>query len=460
MSGEGLVRLAEFAAAADIASLPQPIVEKAKACALYGLAVGIGSARTEAPAMAARALDAVDRSDGPGTRFLDGARRSVEAAAFANGVLLHARVQEDAHPAGHIGVAVIPAALAVAEKVGADGKQLLAALAAGYEVALRIGRDHAAALSERGFRTTPVYGPIGAAAAAARLLRLDARQTRDALALAANASGGLREFVDAGTPEFSLHAGMAARSGISAAFLARAGMAAASSTLEGSAGFFRAFADPSPSYAARLVKGLGETFEFDEIAYKPYPVCQFHRGIIRAALALRGSAGDVPPRRIMLRMHPFEADFFGVRYAGPFASFPQTFMSAPFCTALAWTRGAVTLAGLHDFAAHDVLALASRVDVVADSRQARYQARVEIELGDGRRVDWEEREGPAAYRLTWEGAVAMTRALAAEVDVPDFLVEALVGAASSLDRANCVTQLVDAATHAAGSARGAGERRE
>ena len=84
---------------------------------------------------------------------------------------------------------------------------LIAALVAGYETALRIGRDHAADLSARGFRTTPTYGVFGAAAAAGRLLGLDERTMTHALALAANMAGGLREYSESGSEDFAVPRG-------------------------------------------------------------------------------------------------------------------------------------------------------------------------------------------------------------------------------------------------------------
>ena len=112
------------------------------------------------------------------------------SAVFANAVLLSGRVQGDSHPCGHIGGVVIPAAIASAERAGTGGRAMLSSLVAGYEVALRIGRDHAADSSKRGFRTTPCYGVFGAVAAAARAQRFDSARTANAIALAANFAGG------------------------------------------------------------------------------------------------------------------------------------------------------------------------------------------------------------------------------------------------------------------------------
>ena len=441
-----LQRLAAFAAALDARDLPAEVLDKAKACLLYGLAVGVAAARTDAPARVARALDhETNAAGGPATRLLDGRRTPAAAAALANGVLLHGRIQEDSHPAGHMGVVVLPAALAVGEAQRAVGRDVLAAIVAGYEVALRVGRDHAASLSARGFRTTPAYGVLGAAAAASRLYGLGAERTGHALALAASFAGGLREFVRAGSGEYGVQAGMAARNGISAALLAAEGVEAAGSALSGDAGFFRAFGDGPADAGRRLVEGLGREFELLRVGYKPYPVCQFHRGIVRGLLELRSRGDGVALESLRIRMHPFEADFFGVRHAGPFHAFAQTMMSAPFCAALAWARGEVTLDRLHEVRDPDVLALVPRVEVVADPARARYRPVLGLALADGRVLEWEEAAGEDAYRLTWAEATRMTDVLGAEVGLSPDLGRDLVEAVGALEAAPGVDPVIEAA---------------
>jgi 2-methylcitrate dehydratase PrpD len=453
-SGAGLTALARFAAGTGVRDLPGEVVRQAQACLLYGLSVGMASVRAEAPHMAATALDwGGDAAPDGATRLLDGKRVPVGSAAFANGVLLHSRVQEDAHPAGHIGVVVVSAALAAAERLQTSGADLLCALVSGYETALRIGRDHAADASARGFRTTSIYGAFGAAAATARLMRLSDEQTRDALALAASAACGLREFVNAGTEEFPLHAGYAARNGVDAAACARAGLAAAASSLEGSAGFFRSYAEPGEGYARRLSEGLGEVFEFREVTYKPYPTCQFNRSVVRGVLELRR---QVVPERLVgmtISMHPFEADFFGVRYAGPFRQFSQTFMSAPFCAALAWETGRVGYDGLHRYDDAQVLASIARIEIVSDPNVARYQPRIVIQYGDGRTLAWQETQGSGAFRMTWEAAESMAGELGDEAGVSPQAMRELVGAVDALVQAPDVSALVETAARAVAAAR-------
>ena len=392
-------------------------------------------------------------STGKSTRFFDDRPCDPSHAAFANGTLFHARVQDDAHPAGHVGTVVVPTALAMAEATGASGPDLLAAIVAGYEVALRIGRDHAADLSRRGFRTTPAYGVIGAAAAAGRLVRLDQDQMANALSLAANRAAGLREYAEAGTNEYAFQAGIAASNGILAARLAATGATSAPTALEGAAGFFRAYGEAGRDYGAALLENLGTSFEMMAITFKPYPVCQFHRGIIRGSAALGVQAAKSSLVGLTVRMNPFEADFFGVRFAGPFATFPQTFMSAPFCAALAWARGTVTLAGLTDFGATDVLALVPRMEIVADPNCQRYGPTITARLSDGTELTWRESERADAYVLTVQAALDMTRALAAESGVEPALAQVLIDAVSGLRQAGEIEAVIAAARAACSAMR-------
>ncbi|HYG45779.1 MAG TPA: MmgE/PrpD family protein [Bordetella sp.] len=448
--GAGLAALASFAAGAGQGALPADVIRQAQACVLYGLSVGIASAHADAPRAVAAAVDwEIEGNSGGATRLIDGRRMPAVAAAFANSVLLHSRVQEDAHPAGHLGVVVVPAALAVAERLDASGTDLLRSVVSGYETALRIGRDHAADASARGFRTTSIYGCFGAAAAAARLMRLSAHRTQDALALAASTACGLREFVSAGSEEYPLHAGYAARNGISAAACARAGIAAAATSLEGPAGFFRSYGRPDEGYGRRLTDGLGDEFEFRRVTYKPYPTCQFHRSVVMGVLALRRQMSHEKLRRMSIHMHPFEADFVGVRHAGPFRQFSQAFMSAPFCAALAWVHGKVGYEGMHRYGDQQVLDIIPCIDVVSDPAIARYQPRVVVTDSTGSTREWAERSDTDAYLLTWDAAVEMASSLCDESSVPPHQAQALIDACDALADAPSIAVLMAAAASAA-----------
>ena len=437
-----LLDLAAFASGTSVDRLPEPTKEKARACLLYGIAVALASTKAEEPACAARFLDR-RAATGGARRILDGKPMPAGEAALANAVLFHLRVQDDAHACGHFGAVVLPAALAVAEEAGASGAALLAAVVAGYETALRIGRDHGEAISRRGFRTTPIYGVFGAAAAAGRLFGFEAPRMANALSLAANFAGGLRAFVASGTSEYAIEAGFAARNGIDAAGLAGVGMTATVDVLDGIGGFFSAFADGDASYGRRLTADLGDVFEMEAITYKPYPICQFHRGVVRGLAALRRSAEDAAPSAIEIRMHPFEANFYGVRYTGPFTQRAQAFMSAPLLAAIAWHTGTVTFQALHDFDNPQFHETMTRVSVIADESRRRYEPTIKVAFADGRTLEWEETEGEDAYDLTWASAVDAAGRLANEAGIPASAVAPLIDTVAAVDNALSTTALMD-----------------
>ncbi len=437
-----LLELAAFASKTDIDGIPDPTREKARACLLYGIAVALASTKAEEPACVARFLDR-RAATGGARRILDGKRLPAGDAALGNAVLFHLRVQDDAHACGHFGAVVLPAALAVAEEIGASGAALLAAVVAGYETALRIGRDHGDAISQRGFRTTPVYGVFGAAAAAGRLFGLDAPGMANALSLAANIAGGLRAFVASGTSEYVIEAAFAARNGIDAAGLADEGMVATADVLDGDGGFFRAFADGNASYGRRLTASLGAVFEMDTITYKPYPICQFHRGVVRGLAALRQQADGATPSAIEIRMHPFETNFIGVRYSGRFTRRAQAFMSAPYLAAIAWHTGTVTFQALQDFGNSRIGETMARVSVVADESRDRYEPAIRVVLADGRTLEWEEAEGEGAYNLTWASAVDGAGRLADESGIPVSALAPLIDAVATVEGAPSIGPLMD-----------------
>lgn len=283
-------------------------------------------------------------------------------------------------------------------------------------------------------------------------MRLDSAASANALSLAANAACGLREWVDGGTEEYPFQAGLAARNGLVCANLAAAGAVAARSALTGRAGFFTAYGNSSDRYARRVCEGLGEAFELEAVTYKPYPICQFLSAVVQGGIELRARAESRPLRTLAVHMHPFEADFIGIRYAGPYTSFQQTLISAPFCAALAWVCRAATFAGLHDFTDPAVLAAVRKVAVIADPSRPRYSPRLVATLDDASVLEWENAAGAGAYRLTWEAALRMNGELCAEAGVPASKAQALALAVAEIERSPDVRGVVAAAAACAADA--------
>jgi len=158
-------------------------------------------------------------------------------AALANGTAAHALDYDDTNftMLGHPSAPVLAAALAAGELALADGRAVVHAFLLGFEVETTLAEVLNPAHYERGWHATCTLGTMGAAAAAARLLGLDAGQTRTALAVAASQASGLKE--NFGTMTKPFHAGHAARSGVLAALLAREGWTASDHAIEGPQGF-------------------------------------------------------------------------------------------------------------------------------------------------------------------------------------------------------------------------------
>jgi len=212
--------------------------------------------------------------------------RSTEVAALVNGALSHIVEMDDVERVSviHPAAVIIPAALAAADEVGANAEQLLAAIAAGYEVAIRIG----GAVGSRHyfhFHNTSTCGVFGAAMAAGYLYQLDQQQLVWALGNAGTQAAGLWEFNTEGAQSKPLHTGRAAANGVLAAMLARGGISGARRILEGERGFFAGMAPEG--HAPRVVERLDGPLKIAEVSIKPHASCRHTHAPIDAALQLR-----------------------------------------------------------------------------------------------------------------------------------------------------------------------------
>src|SRR5438034_9877544 len=212
-------------------------------------------------------------------------------AAFANGVAAHAHDYDDmcfvsmAHPS----CALVPAALAAAELAGGSGREVLDAYVAGFELECRLGLVmNPRHYHERGWHCTSSIGTLGAAAAASRLLGLDAPSTVHALGIAASLACGLKENI--GSMVKPLHAGMAARNGVMAARLAKAGFTASEQSLDGPQGYLAAMdSQKPPSALAEATGDLGSRWEIVDtgVTVKLYPSCAATHPPLDALLGLK-----------------------------------------------------------------------------------------------------------------------------------------------------------------------------
>lgn len=220
---------------------------------------------------------------------------SAPAAALANGIMGHAEDFDDTHTESlvHVSSGTIPAALAVAEEQGASGRRLVSAIAAGLEIAIRVGLGAKGQFHARGFHATGIAGPFGAAAAAGVLMRLPAAAIANALAIAASQAAGTMEFLSNGSTVKRVHPGWAAHAGVFAARLARAGITGPGSALEGRYGLYRTHV--GEAFDPGSVAGdLGTRWHVLDSSFKPYPCCNFLHAPIDALAALQREHGFGP----------------------------------------------------------------------------------------------------------------------------------------------------------------------
>jgi 2-methylcitrate dehydratase PrpD len=252
---------------------------------------------------------------GPCTIVGTGDRVSVTSAALANGTFSQALEYDDTHNESivHMSSPSVAASLALAETTPVTGAELLTAIAIGNEVASRVGSVGSGQFHKRGFHPTGLFGAFGAAYLASRLLGLDADTTSRAAGICGSFAAGILECWVDGTDTKFLHAGWAAQSGISAAYLARAGATGAVQVFEGRLGFFASHlqhADP-PADFRRLVDGLGTYWESRNASFKPFPSAHVIHPYIDAVLRLRREH-DIRPDSIERVDCPVTAFIVGI----------------------------------------------------------------------------------------------------------------------------------------------------
>jgi 2-methylcitrate dehydratase PrpD len=322
-----------------------------------------------------------------------GDRLPAAAAAQFNGTLCRALDYCDAMaPGPHIGSALVPAAWAAAELAGGcGGTEFVAALAVGAEVASRFNLSEA---QYDGFDPTGICVVFGAAAAAARVLKLDETQTLHAMALAFNRCGGsFQSHVD-GSLGVRITQGWVAQAGVECAQMARLGLTGPPNFLAGHYGYAHLYGRGTLDVAA-LVAGLGETWQLERVVFKKYPSCGVTQGVTELALRLAARHGLSPEQvsdRLAgaeVRLPPYAHRLVG--HAFKIGANPRVDaqFNAGWCVANALLRGSSQLAHFSPAMVADpaLRPLVERIRVIADpALDARGHTAVDLTLTttDGR----------------------------------------------------------------------------
>ena len=453
--------LGRFASSLEFEALPAAVVDKVKASLLHALVIGIVGAETE-HGRAAIALAKQEESKEDGATILaDGSRATRAGAAYANSALMHATNQSDSYRMLlHPGPCIVPAALASAELGGNSGKELLTALVAGYEVETRIAGDFIPTTQARGFRSSPVYGTLGSAAATGQLIGLDEDQMVTALALACTFAAGTNEGPRSGGREMLFHEPNATSNGIMAALLAREGLRGSETALEGEAGFYHAFTGnnrgelaytftgPLQTSLADVAAGLGSRWELMHVTPKIYPTAGYNCPVIELMTQMCAKH-EIPPGRvdsITVDMNWLETLYPSPAFPRPQPAKPATgsthYFTAYTCVHGSYPPLAPRLYPDSDAGAEDqrVLDLMPRVQVLGHKDRPSFSPRITVVMQDGSRFV-EEFHGD---ELKW-GLATETRRISAlfdDIPWPRQRLDGIVQTAASLEEHDSVDPLI------------------
>jgi 2-methylcitrate dehydratase PrpD len=236
--------------------------------------------------------------DGPNTIYKSGVTASPMDAALVHGTALHALDFDDTSAAtyGHPSAAMVPALLSISETDNSSGPDLLTAYVAGFETQSLIAGPILESHYSAGWHTTATLGVFGATAATAKLLDLSSQKIRHSLNMAASMASGLKS--NFGSMTKPLHAGHAARSGLTATLLAKEGFTAAPTAMSDDGGFFELYNDESEADVSAVRPTNDEWFILEKgIHLKKYPSCHYTHSIIESVIEL-ATNHDIEPNEV------------------------------------------------------------------------------------------------------------------------------------------------------------------
>ena len=377
--------IAAYAAGALAREYPPAVLNAASTALVDYIGVAIGAV-DEAPVRPVRAVALEWGATGNARIFL-GPLTTPALAALVNATMAHAMDYDDAHQmgAGHISCPCWSAAIAVANHVGANEHDTLAAFITGFEVMARLGGGGPTGvgrnLHRRGFHPTSILGRIGAAVVAGVLMRLDERQLEYALGIAATTAGGL--IGSFGTHAKPFHGGKAAMDGILAAQLAARGFESSTQLLERQQGLLDAIIQDGKVEVPPL--DFDARWEILRNGFKPYASCRATHASIQAAHKLAARIVGKKIARIRAKIHPNAMVAAGKLH-------PRTPLeckfSISFCIALALRGYRVVATDFNAAAFTDatVTELLPRIELEVVADQPQYEAHMEVELEDGTRL--------------------------------------------------------------------------
>lgn len=439
-------RLARYMVAARSRALPPAVLLETKHKILDTFGAIVSGARMKPGEMAlkyVRAFAGTPQASVAASNF----KTTAVDAALANAMCAHADETDDFEPItkAHPGCSTVPAALAMAEKEGRSGEEMIRAVALGYDLCCRflmsLGPDHVRGTHRSAEGTSSTFGSLGAAAS---LARLDEQGMRFAISYAAQQVSGLWSWVkdeDHVEKAFDF-AGMGARNGVTAALMVQAGLTGVNDVLDGEHNMFIAMStQPDPEW---MVRDLGTRFYVTESAIKTFSVGYPIQSPLDAILTLR-KEHNLTPANVSHILIKVPTDAVGI--VGN-SAMPD--VNCQHLVALALVKGAVSFNDSHDRSLMQdpmILAQRAKIELMGDRAlndpEAPRGGFIEVTTTDGRKVNHLTRFPPGTKEspLTTEGVNAKVRDLMAPV-LGAQKTDALIARVNTLEQLDDVRKLI------------------
>ena len=404
-------KVAQFIVQTTFEQIPPEAIQVAKGALVDGLGVAIAGSQTDIGRIVSRWAKDMGGALIAGV-IGAGFKTAPAIAARTNGTMGHALDYDDVTKnTGHPTPPLLPVLLAVGEAQHASGRELLEAYAVGFELESKLGNCMSRKHYAHGWHSTSIFGTMGAAAAAAKLLKLDVWQTQMALGVAASEAGGLRQ--NFGTMTKPYHAGLAASNGVIAATLARQGFTSAPDIIEGEFGFLRVFGMPGEYDERKISDTLGHPWNLvaHGIGLKPYPCCRNAHRPLDAMLALvqehQFAPHDVERIECEISAHVTKVMTYPKAHSGLEGKF-----CLPYCLAVAVCDQRVGIRQFADTRVNEaqVQSLSDRVHIIHPYNKTEWDTEellpciVRVRLNDGRVLEQSAGapRGDPDNPLSWE----------------------------------------------------------
>jgi 2-methylcitrate dehydratase PrpD len=442
-------QFAQWVVALRYEDLPSTVVDRAKGLTLHALASILLGADSPAGQQAVKLTAEPEAGVRQGATILvNGTTVTRAGAAFANAEMALAGGKWDTfRMLLHPGISIIPAAFAAAESAGASGKDLITALAAGYEVAERMAGEFIPAVMARGFHASPVFGIFGAAVAAAKIMGLNEDQVNGTIGLCVNLAGGNLE-------SRGLREGIAARNAMLAVELAMRGQRSGETALEGPAGFYHAYAGNNQGHLPysfsgkteasldQITAGLGTEWMFLETLYRIYSIPGYNQAHIEvtARLCEQYNIAQEGVDRVEAVVNWLETQF-------PSPAFPTRREDAGeplrgstrYYTAYGIVKRGFPLFGPADDPP-EVMELMKRVTIIPSHQMPLFAPRITIFLKDGR--SYTQQATGREFMWDFNEEVRRIRGITAALPIPAMHFEEMVETCCQLDRQDRADKLV------------------